>query len=69
MFIEVKNGNEAIVVYANYPKMSKEEFLKNYQALEKYCTQDTWAMVEILDSLRKKLQNVKKSSKKVEKVV
>ena len=67
--LEVKNGNEAIVVYANYPKMSKEEFLKNYQALEKYCTQDTWAMVEILDSLRKKLQNVKKSSKKVEKVV
>ncbi len=50
--LEVKNGTEAIIVYANYEKMTKEEFKKNYQALLKYCTQDTWSMVLILNSLR-----------------
>jgi hypothetical protein len=49
----VKNGTEAIVFYANYEKMSKEEFELNYQALITYCKQDTWAMVEILNGLRK----------------
>lgn len=49
----VKNGTEAIVEYANYPYMSKEEFNLKYKALEIYCKQDTWAMVVILDELRK----------------
>ena len=49
----VKNGTEAIVEYANYPYMSKEEFELKYKALEIYCKQDTWAMVVILDELRK----------------
>lgn len=49
----VKNGNEAIVEYANYGKMSKEEFALKYEALRIYCKQDTWAMVLILDALRK----------------
>lgn len=49
----VKNGTEAIVVYANYPYMSKEEFALKYQALIDYCCQDTWAMVVILEALRK----------------
>ena len=49
----VKNGTEAIVEYANYPYMSKEEFNLKYKALEIYCKQDTWAMVVILDKLRK----------------
>ena len=51
--LEVKNGTEAIVEYANYAKMSKEEFAIKYQALVDYCQQDTWAMVVILDGLRK----------------
>ena len=49
----VKNGTEAIVEYANYKKMSKEEYDLKYQALITYCKQDTWAMVEILNALRK----------------
>lgn len=48
----VKNGTEAIVEYANYEKMSKEEFNLKYEALKIYCKQDTWAMVLILDALR-----------------
>lgn len=48
----VKNGTEAIVEYANYKNMSKEEFNLKYEALKIYCKQDTWAMVLILDALR-----------------
>ena len=33
--------------------MSKEEFNLKYKALEIYCKQDTWAMVVILNELRK----------------
>ena len=51
--LTVKNGTEAIVEYANYPFMSKEEYDIKYQALIDYCQQDTWAMVVILDELRK----------------
>lgn len=51
--LTVKNGTEAIVEYANYDKMSKEEYNIKYQALIDYCQQDTWAMVVILDELRK----------------
>jgi len=48
----VKNGTEAIVEYANYPFMGKEEYKLKYQALVDYCKQDTWAMVVILKELR-----------------
>lgn len=51
--LEVKNGTEAIVAYANYNKMTKEEYALKYQALIDYCQQDTWAMVVILEALRK----------------
>lgn len=50
--LEVKNGTEAIVVYANYPYMSKEEFAIKFNGLIEYCRQDTWAMVVILEALR-----------------
>lgn len=50
--LEVKNGMEAIRAYANYPKMTKEEYNLAYEALVTYCKQDTWAMVVILDALR-----------------
>ncbi len=58
--LEVKNGTEAIVAYANYNKMTKEEYALMYQALITYCQQDTWAMVVILDALRKLCQEVVK---------
>ncbi len=51
--LEVKNGNEAIVAYANYDNMSKEELIKQQESLRIYCKQDTWAMVVILDALRR----------------
>lgn len=51
--LDVKNGTEAIIEYANYNKMSKEELNLKRQALITYCKQDTWAMVAILDALRK----------------
>ncbi|MBR1749194.1 MAG: DUF2779 domain-containing protein [Bacilli bacterium] len=51
--LDVKNGTEAIIEYANYPNMTKEELSIKYEALRIYCQQDTWAMVEILDALRK----------------
>ena len=54
--LTVKNGTEAIVAYANYNNMTKEEFDLYYEALRIYCQQDTWAMVVILDALRKLCQ-------------
>lgn len=50
--LTVKNGTEAIVAYATYNSMTKEEFNLYYEALRIYCQQDTWAMVVILDALR-----------------
>lgn len=61
--LEVKNGTEAIIEYANYDKMSVEERKLKQEALRIYCQQDTWAMVEILNALRK---CVKEASKKSE---
>lgn len=51
--LEVKNGTEAIVEYANYKKLTKEELELKQEALRIYCCQDTWAMVEILHGLEK----------------
>lgn len=61
----VKNGTEAIVEYANYEKMSKEEFALKYQALIIYCKQDTWAMVEILNALRELVKDLSKNGENV----
>lgn len=49
----VKNGVEALVVYARFPIMDEQTFRTKYHELFEYCKQDTWAMVEILDKLRK----------------
>ncbi len=60
--LTVKNGTDAIVEYANYPTMSKEEFKLKYEALVEYCKQDTWAMVVILSALRKKVKETSKTT-------
>ena len=57
--MEIGNGVEALVTYANFPKLPEEEYKHKYQKLIEYCKQDTWAMVCILDGLRKMLNNVK----------
>ena len=49
----IANGTEALVAYARFPMMEEETFQKTYKDLLEYCKQDTWAMVEILESLRK----------------
>ena len=51
--LEVHNGTDALVEYANYNKMNDEERERKQEALRIYCRQDTWAMVEILRGLRK----------------
>lgn len=51
----VKNGTEAIIAYGELPKLTPKEYQEKYLALRVYCRQDTWAMVEILRGLRKKL--------------
>lgn len=58
--LDVKNGTEAIVAYAMYNQMTPEELKSCHEALCIYCRQDTWAMVVILNALRKLCQeNVK----------
>lgn len=49
----VKNGTQAYITYLKYPLYSPEEYTIYYNALVEYCKQDTWAMVEILNALRK----------------
>jgi hypothetical protein len=49
----ISNGTEALVAYARFPLMDQKTFEKKYEELKEYCKQDTWAMVEILNALRK----------------
>ena len=49
----VGNGMEAVYAYAGFPNLNQEELTNIRLALTEYCKQDTWAMVEILDELRK----------------
>ena len=51
--LEVKNGTEALVTYSLYNTMNEFDLNKAKKALRVYCKQDTWAMVVILESLRK----------------
>ena len=51
--LDVKNGTQALVTYAMFDKMAKEERDFKYNSLLEYCKQDTWAMVVILDKIRK----------------
>ncbi|MFH0767822.1 MAG: DUF2779 domain-containing protein [Bacillota bacterium] len=49
----IGNGTEALVAYARFPMMDEDTFKQTYKDLLEYCKQDTWAMVKILDELRK----------------
>jgi len=51
--MEIANGTDALVAYARFPMMDPSTFESTYLSLKEYCKQDTWAMVEILDALRK----------------
>lgn len=54
--LTVKNGTEAVLTYSMLPTLTKDEYNRLYLALREYCQQDTWAMVEVLRGLRKKLE-------------
>ena len=49
----VGNGMEAVYAYASYKDLNEAELRETRNALTEYCKQDTWAMVEILNELRK----------------
>lgn len=51
--MDVKDGQEAMITYNEFPNLSESEFKVKYNNLVEYCKQDTWAMVEILSKLRK----------------
>ncbi len=51
----IANGTEALVTYAQFPFMDEKTFEMNRIDLLEYCKQDTWAMVEILDQLRRNI--------------
>jgi len=51
--MDVSNGMEAVYAYASFKNLNKGELEEVRTSLKQYCKQDTWAMVEILDNLRK----------------
>lgn len=51
--MEVANGVEAMIAYNSFSSLDKRDKEKVYNDLIEYCKQDTWAMVEILNGLRK----------------
>lgn len=54
--LEVQNGTEAILVYGMLPQLTEEEYKNKYLALRKYCRQDTWSMVKILQGLKEMIK-------------
>lgn len=53
--LNVQNGTEAIYTYIKFSYLSQEEIEELRHDLLEYCRQDTWAMVVILNRLRKML--------------
>ena len=58
--MDVGNGVQAYITYLNYDSPTPTFGIMNDKAarraaLERYCQQDTWAMVEILRTVRKKI--------------
>ena len=50
--MDIGNGLLAMAAYASYPKLNMEQKAKLIQDLTKYCKQDTWAMVKLLQVSR-----------------
>lgn len=50
--LDVKNGTEAVLVYGMLPMLSEKEYEDKYLALRRYCRQDTWSMVKILQGIK-----------------
>ncbi|MGB4694840.1 MAG: DUF2779 domain-containing protein [Acholeplasmataceae bacterium] len=54
--LKVKNGTEAIALYAGFKRLPPEDIEVLREDLIKYCRQDTWSLFLILDALRKRIQ-------------
>ena len=59
--MDVGNGVQAYIAYLNYDSPEPTFGIMNTKeerraALSRYCQQDTWAMVEILRTVRAKIQ-------------
>lgn len=55
--LNIHDGTEALVTYANYDNMTEEELEVSRNNLLEYCKQDTWSMVLILQALKKLCKN------------
>ena len=58
--MDVGNGVQAYITYLNYDSLEPTFGImktksERQDALRTYCQQDTWAMVEILRAVRKKI--------------
>lgn len=56
--MEVGNGMEAVIAFANLHKLDHDEYKQKYDALREYCKQDTWAMVEVTDGIKKMVDDL-----------
>ena len=59
--MDVGNGVQAYIAYINYDSdqptfNTLRTKVDRREALKRYCQQDTWAMVEILRSVRRKIK-------------
>ena len=54
--MEIGNGIDALVAYANFPKLLPADYEHKYHRLVEYCKQDTWAMYCVLEGLRKSVK-------------
>jgi len=57
--LDVRDGVEALVTYANFDKYKRADYEQKYQALIKYCKQDSYAMFVILKKVRELLKENK----------
>jgi len=51
--MDVGNGMEAVVAYIMMTKLTGDEYYKKYSSLLEYCKQDTYAMLKILNEVKK----------------
>ncbi len=60
--LTIKNGAEALTAYASFHQLEKDQLAEKKAALLEYCSQDTFAMFEILKKMKQMIS--KKTEKK-----
>jgi hypothetical protein len=54
----VQDGGMAMETFIQFPELDEKTFKEQYEALRAYCKLDTYAMVEILDGIRKNVAEI-----------